>query len=251
MNADELQKRINELTDKERAEFAKSFLAVFLSNGFGALTKRDTESLTYFLLRKTIPGADESDVYAWAKALKITPSRVSSLHLESHMRFAHLFPQKKLEEQLQPFVTGLMDIQIGVDDDGKRLTDGMVKVLVEDSVARMEMEQAVKELGGMVDYERNRKILKLGFLDFLRLINKVTGGGEEVIIEKIAQGKAKEGSELAAMFDEIKAASYAQLSEGGKLKKFLNLLGDTFAEKPKKLIDHLGEIFSSQKYQKK
>src|SRR5262249_4602415 len=151
----------------------------------------------------------------------ITPSRVNSLQLESYLRFAHLFPPDKVEDQLQPFVSGLMDIQVGVDSDGKRLTAGAVRIHVDDAVARMELEQAVKELGGIVDYERNRKVLKLGFLDFLRLLNKVTGAEEENVIEKIASVKAKEGSKLADMMEEIQNASYAQLSEGGKLKAFL------------------------------
>jgi hypothetical protein len=250
MNAEELKQQIEGLAEARRADFAKKFLDVFLSNGFGAMTKRDIESLVFLLLRKAIPGADTADSYTWAKVLKITPSRINSLQLESHLRFAHLFPMQKPEELLQPFISGLVDIQIGIDSDQRQLTSGLVRIQVDDSVARMELEQAVKESGGIVDYERNRKILKLGFLDFLRLINKVTGAQENEVIEKIAEGKAKEGSRLAAMMDEVKAASYAQLSEGGKLKKFLELLGDTFAEKPKKLIDHLGLIFSSQKHHK-
>ena len=249
MNAEELQGRIGALTDNERAEFAKQFLSIFLSNGFGALTKRDTDSLIFFLLQRPIKGADVES-YAWAKVLKITPARVSSLQLESHLKFAHLLAADDPQAGVRFVLAGLMDIQIGVDGEGKQLTSGSVRIQIDNPIARMEIEQAMKELGGVVDYERNRKLLKIDFINFLRLINKLTGEDEDEVISRIARGKAKDTGKLASLLGEVKNAEYADLTEPGKLKKFVELLGDTFGEKPKKLIEHIGLIFGSQKHQK-
>jgi hypothetical protein len=248
MNAKELQNRIEQLTDSERAEFARQFLSLYLSNGLGALTKRDIDSLVFFLLQKAIKGADVES-YAWAKALRITPSRVGSLQLESHLKYAHLLASGDPQAGAQFLLSGLVDIQIGVDNAGKQLTAGSVRIQIDNPIARMEIEQAMKELGGVVDYERNRKLLKIDFINFLRLINKLTGENEDDIINRMARGKAKDTKKLAELLEEVKNAEYANLTEPGKLKRFVDLLGDTFAEKPKKLIEHIGLIFGSQKHQ--
>lgn len=249
MNGQELQNRIKQLTETEYAEFARQFLSIFLSNGFGGLTKRDTDSLVFFLLQRAIKGAD-TESYAWAKVLKITPSRVSSLQLESHLKFAHLLTTNDPQAGVQFLLSGVLDIQIGVANDGKQLTSGMVRIQIDHPIARMEIEQAMKELGSVVDYERNRKILKVDFFSFLRLINKLTGENEDDVINRIARAKVKDQAKLSGLLEEIKNAQYADLTEPGKLKKFVELLGETFAEKPMKLIEHIGRIFGSQKHSK-
>jgi hypothetical protein len=81
--------------------------------------------------------------------------------------------------------------------------------------------------------------------------DSLLANGEDETIEKMARGQAVEGSKAAKALSEIQKASYAQLTEGGKLKNFLGLLSTTIGEKPMKLIEHLQLIFGSQKHQSK
>ncbi|KOR30200.1 hypothetical protein TI05_14365 [Achromatium sp. WMS3] len=70
------------MTKTEQQHFTKQFLDLFLANGFGSMSKRDTELAVFHLLRNTSEYQGKSN-YELAKLLKIPESRIKSLRLAS------------------------------------------------------------------------------------------------------------------------------------------------------------------------
>jgi hypothetical protein len=238
------------LTKPNKEVYVDKFFEIWSENGFGAFTKKDTETLIFALLDGLLGDSRPRSNYEWAKVLKLTPTKVKNLRLEAHLKYGNILAGREIGELLIKFISEIKQFDLQVSDSQLGLVSGKVNILAENPVIKFELDNILKQFGGMVNFERNQEILIISLVDFIRLVNKITGSGEEKIIEQIIDIKIRDKAQLASITSAIESKSYANKSEGDKLITFLELLGDTFAEKPMKLISHLKTIFKSQKYHK-
>ena len=238
---------VKKLNDKQKSIFSDMFLGIWLSNGFGALTKKDTELLIFYALDVILGKSRPENNYEWSKLLKVTPSKIKSLRLESYLKFNDIF--KSIEQDvLAKCFSSIEKLNLKISDNNISLSECDIKILVEDPVIIFELDRRIKDVGGQINYERNREIVRLGLKHFLCLVNNIADCGEENIIKKLASSKIEDEAKFEVLKSTIASVSYAKKSEGQKLVAFLDLLGETFAQKPKKLIDHLVKISKSQKF---
>ena len=246
---DKLTSIVENLSSKQKSKFSEMFLGIWFSNGFGALTKKDTELLIFYTLNSILEKSKPKNNYEWSKLLKVTPSKIKTLRLESYLKYSDIFHSGE-EDVLARCFSSIDTLNLHISEDSVNLSDCSIKILVEDPVEIFELDRRLKDVGGQINFERNREIVRIGLKDFLLLINNAAESEEEKVIEQLAIIKTEDNSKFDKLKQEIGSASYAKKSEGEKLVTFLELLGDTFAQKHKKLIEHLRKIAKSQKFKK-
>lgn len=242
----QLHEALKELPDDQAIKFSKLFLPEWIRMGFGALTKKDTEVLIFCCL-EAILSKKPNNNYEWAKMLKITPQKVKSLKLEGYLKYPIILNLSDPEELLMRCFNTIEHISFAVPEGHPSNACGDIKILIEDPIISFELDRKMKDLGGSLNFERNRELIKFEFKDFLLLIDKIMGSGETHIINNIITKKIETNKTLNEIQGKLTARSYAQKSDKDKLISFLELCGDAFAEKPTKLIKHLRLIFESQK----
>jgi hypothetical protein len=172
------------LTDKEYSDFAKNFLDVYLSLGFGVLSKKETESLIFSILEKT-SYFKSKDNYEFSNELKITENKLKNLRLDAAMRFST--PNHKAN--LGNIVQRLIDKNAIV-----ALNDGKMELLLENPVEKREFEYAVKKAGCYIDYARNREIVVVSPVALLNIIIANVEFGEEHF-KKLVQDNIQDAKE--------------------------------------------------------
>ena len=238
---------IGELQDEELISFGRTFLSIWMSNGFGGLSKKDTELLIFACLENALAQHLMVSNYKLATELKVTTSKVKSLRLESYMRYADLFGERRAQSGADRFLKSIESLTLEVNVKEPAL-DGKVRLLVEDPVVKMVVEEEVKAMGGIVHYERNREVISLDVVHFLALTAKACGTGEERIIPEIAYNLQNNERRRKAVQKELQSAEYKQLTEGEKLRKGLRTITESVLGKKLALFDHLDLIVTSQKY---
>ncbi|MEM6484184.1 MAG: hypothetical protein AAF662_04280 [Pseudomonadota bacterium] len=238
---------VEALDDTELVSFGRVFLETWMKNGFGGLSKKDTELLIFACLENALARDRTVNNYEWATTLKVTTSKVKSLRLESHMRYADLFGKRRALIHADRFLKNIESLTIEVNADDPSLK-GRVRFLAEDPVIKMEVEVAIKAMGGLVHYERNREVIALDVVHFLTLTAMAYGTGEEDIVADIAHKLQSNDRKRKAAQKELRGAEYKQLTEGEKLHKGLRTMAESVLGKKLALFDHLDEIVSSQKY---
>src|SRR5436309_860641 len=89
---------VDRLKEKEKAAFFDIFWKAWSANGFGTLTKKDTELLIFGCLRRAFGRTGPKNNYEWAKLLRLTPTKVRSMRLEAHLRFGHLLEESDAQQ---------------------------------------------------------------------------------------------------------------------------------------------------------
>jgi len=237
------------LPPEKKSILVNTFFRIWSSNGFGTMTKKDTELLLFRCLADLLSSDAPDNNYKWAHLLRVTPQKVKAIRLESHLRFGHLFPAST-EVGPAKYFGELQTLQLQLRSDGSEdfLKDVTVSFVLEDPVAQMELENNLKEVGTYLDFHRNREVVELRFVDFLKIIREhATDLDEKAAIEGILQAKLKDAKQLESLESRLKSREYANKAESEKLLAFIELLGETFAEKPIALLKHLGLILKSQK----
>ena len=235
-----------QLTLHEKSEVFETYWKAWSVNGFGTLTKKDADLLMFLCLKKVLANKENSpsNNYDWARLLRLTPTKIKNMRLESHLRFGHLIGENGTEDArkfLEHFHR-FQSIDINGLKDSSDLNDVKVSFVVEDPVIQMEIENRLKLLGTYLDFHRNREVLKLRLVDFFKLGAKDT---EQEIINQWVAEKAKEKSIADGLLGRVTAKEYAQKSEADKLMTFIDDFTAFAQVKP--LTDHLKKIFTSQK----
>jgi hypothetical protein len=60
-------------------------------------------------------------------------------------------------------------LNLNISDNGMNLSDCSIKILVEDPVVTFELDRGLKDVGGQINFERNREIVRIALKDFLLL----------------------------------------------------------------------------------
>lgn len=239
-----IEEIVEKLTPSQKADFFDKFWTTWSVNGFGTLTKKDTELLIFGCLNQALGSTAPGNNYGWATLLRLTPSKIKAMRLETHLRFGHLMRDSNVKEisQFLENFTNLQSIDVSGLTASGDLMDVTVSFVIEDPVIQMELENYLKEIGTYLDFHRNREVVKLRLVDFFKI---ATTEAERKIIDRWVTAKAKEKNEAGELKLRVVAKEYADKSEVGKLKAFCGDLAD-FA-KVDKLTDHLKLIFVSQK----
>lgn len=236
------------LTDQQKAEFFDVFWKAWAANGFGTLSKKDTDLLIFGCLKRACGSDGPRDNYGWAKLLRLTPSKIKAMRLEAHLRFGHLLAENSAHDAAH-FLNNFSQVQSvdlnGLDTDGS-ITDVTTSFLVEDPVVQMEIEQRLKNIGTYLDFHRNREVIKIRLTGFLLI---VADDPQKRLINRWVAEKAKEAATAGSLKERVTAKEYANKTEGGKLMTFVEDLLATFTQL-KPLADHLKMICAAQSERK-
>ena len=205
------------LSEDVKAEFFDVFWKTWSANGFGTLTKKDTELLIFGCLKKALGDRAPRSNHEWARFLRLTPGRVRTVLLESHLRFGHLLDEEESQGVSDTFLAQLDSVDIG--DFGKSGGLGSVSVrfLVEDPVMQMEIDRKIKEIGGYINYLRNREVIVLRLLDFFRILSPEI---KKQSIDKWVVKAAQESKEEDALQNRVRAKEFLNLSGKEQLIAF-------------------------------
>ncbi len=163
---------IQALDSKQAEALARSFLTEYLRGGFQSLAKREIDLLIFFELEKSgavDPNASNHEV---AQLLRVTPQKVASLRRDSSARWATREGRKlRLERRIKNYFTE-RNVKAVLRNSRKRdLADGLLPILIEHPGERADFEEAVKRLGGIPRYERNREVLLASLDDLHGVLN--------------------------------------------------------------------------------
>jgi hypothetical protein len=142
--------------------FGSSLLKQFLAEGWGSLSKRDLELLAFILLEKDGCLDRAASNYTIGKQLRVTQQKVASLRRDAYARWRPL-----IQEEAKDVLTRIIHHAFSSDRLSKlsqyaterRMNEGFIPLTVEHPDDRMELENAIKEAGGVPIYERNREVL--------------------------------------------------------------------------------------------
>lgn len=242
-----LESIAKELTEEQKAQFFDVFWKAWSSNGFGTLTKKDSELLIFGCLKRAFGSAGPGSNYGWARLLRLTPSRIKSMRLEAHLRFGHLFGESDLSDTERFFkdfaVLQSVDIR-GLNTSGN-LDEVTLSFAVEDPVVQMVIENDLKSIGSYLDFHRNREIIRLKLTDFFKLVASEV---EREAVDRWVAERAKENAAAGALKSRVLAKEYSDKTEAAKILTFANDLAK-FA-KVDVLTEHLKRIFKSQSERK-
>jgi hypothetical protein len=205
-NKNTLSERLNGLSNKQKVAFFDIFWKTWFSNGFGTLTKKDTELLIFICLKSALGDDCPQNNYDWAILLKLTPSKVKTMRLESHLRFGHVFEEDSKNEA-NSFVenfTQLLGLEGGPIDN--KVSNVKVSFIVEDPVVQMEIEKRLKDLGHYIDFHRNREVIKINLAAFLELLSEEK---LDECFEKWQNTTVKANSKAEKLYKELKDKIYS------------------------------------------
>jgi len=239
------------MTDDEYKRFGEDFLKVYLKHGFGVLGKRDIDCLIFACLHMLTNEEDDLSNYSWARELKITPTKVKGLKLESYLKYNEEIIQADTDAALIRYLSNVEKIDVELTKTDVSLSDIKIVLVAEDPVIKLEIDRCAKLLHRHIEHGNNSENLYVDCVTFMLLVNELAGLGEDKVIQEIAAAGSIQKGTVESIQQEIDGQEWAKLSEGGKTLKFVELLGNTFAEKPMKLISQLKTIAKSQKYQQK
>jgi hypothetical protein len=244
----EIDTIVSALSKDAKAAFFDVFWKTWSSNGFGTLTKKDTELLIFDCLRAALGEAGPANNHEWARLLRLTPAKIKSMRLESHLRFGHLFGESGVRDT-EKFLRGFGELR-SIDVKGLKADGGVedvfVSFVVEDPVVQMMVENDLKSIGAFLDFHRNREVIRLRLVDFFKL---VTDNVEREVIDKWIARSAEEKAAASGLRARVTARDWANKTERGKLTAFLDDLA-VFG-KVDVLSNRLKTIFKSQSERKK
>lgn len=144
----------------KKIDFADKFLKEFVDNGFGVLSKRETELLVFHLL-SDLAELDSKSNYELALTLKITPTKVKNYRFERRLRYSQL-----TDEQIKKaFIEGLRKSNIKVNKSSK-----FILLSIEDSYIREAIKAKMKKLNHFSDSSFNSELVSLDLDAFSELM---------------------------------------------------------------------------------
>jgi hypothetical protein len=232
---------VSRLSQVRKAEFFNVFWGVWAANGFGTLTKKDTDLLIFGCLKKALRNDTPKSIYDWARFLRLTPARVRSIQLEAHLRFGHVLNDISVtpEAMVEQYFSNPQSVDLGDFKTKGSLDSVKINFLVEDPVVQMEIDRLVKGVGGYVNFLRNREIVVLRLEDFLKVISEKES---RPLIDTWVKQKAAEKNSANSLHQRVDGSAFSQQSGTQQLFTFLDDVAAFTQVSP--LIDRLKSIFS-------
>lgn len=171
------------------------------AGNFGQISKGDFEVLLFHIYVEKILERGDRDFrrysdYTLARELGIPQSKVSNLKVRQQLQYPHEFDWKK----------SLLSITKNI-----RYDAGKIKIPIPDINLCLEIENAIREDGGIAERTLTRQLLQLSPEDFYELLLLASGSEEErnEIRENVREmlrknSKAAEGLAGKSMRDKIK-----------------------------------------------
>lgn len=170
------------LTPENARLFLNELLTNYFRNGFQTLSKKDLDLLFFYLYNKYF--LKTKSIYEISKELKITPSKVKNLQIESYLRWGKEDDVVSIKNVLIKFAKK-ENIEYIIKYHQDTLKKGRIPFIIENTVEKFEFENLVKLRNGIVGYERNREVITIDLAIFLRLL-------EEYLDKKIIEEVEKE-----------------------------------------------------------
>lgn len=161
---------------KNASAFGSSLLKQFLAEGWGTLSKRDLELLTFILLEKDGCLDREAKNYTIGKQLRITQQKVASLRRDAYARWRPLIQEEAgdvLKRMFRHAFSGDRLSKLSQYATERKMNEGFIPLAVEHPDDRMELENAIKEAGGVPIYERNREVLLIHYKVLITIASKL------------------------------------------------------------------------------
>lgn len=160
-----------ELNLKNSNSFLKEFLSEYLSHGFQSLSKTDLDLLIFYLLNKNRVLDIDKSIHATSKLLKISPSRVKNLMLNSTLRWDKIDSSSILESIFNRILTA-EKLDIVKKQNPNYIKANKLPILLENPVEKLEFENAVKMLDSIPEYVLNREVLIINISTIIQLARK-------------------------------------------------------------------------------
>ena len=148
------------LDQDQQIIFSKTFIEKYLSNGFGAMTKTEMDTLIFHLISDSSDLKDKSN-YHISNILKITESRVKALRLNAALKYKQV-NHKAVLAKIVTRITEKMDKPDFEED--------VVTITIENPVEQRELAHAIKSAGRNIEYGINKELFKISPLGLFELV---------------------------------------------------------------------------------
>jgi hypothetical protein len=184
-----LIKHADEISKEIKAAFFDGFFTEFCKVPFGSMTKRDMECLLLKLLYDHALINSASNRQA-ANALGINETRLKGYLVDTRYKYR----PDVLAENIEKI--------IGCLHDGKKLAvnlekDGFLSFVLEDPVLRLDLAQALKDIGHYADTSFNSELVKVKNYALLALLLKHRGE-DKALYKAIAEQAGENKNALSA-----------------------------------------------------
>jgi hypothetical protein len=174
--------------------FGRTFVDTYLAQGFGVLSKKETDRLIFKLLHEAgaFPEDAGCNLQQISVRLRIPVSRVRALTYEMQLQAGIVTDQwfrAKLLAAIRRtrYKVKLEHIEFGV----------------EDPMLRAEIEGRLKQEGRFPDYGMSREILHVGLDDFSFLLAHVLSDKEQqAILKVVSSNRKEEGASEPTLFSQ-------------------------------------------------
>ncbi len=158
------------------AEFGQKIIDQFVNEGWGSLGKRDLELLIFALLEKDGVLSRQNSNYTLARQLRITELKLAVLRRDGTARWRPLLgeqPEAVLKRVInEALQTKKLEFTLKSLSDLK-LKEGLIPLLVDHPDDRAELEHAIKQIGAIPLYERNREVVLVHYKVLFALIENL------------------------------------------------------------------------------
>lgn len=144
----------------EKIEFFDQFIDLYLSMGFGAVSKRDIDLFIFHQLTKSRQYRNMSN-YELANHFKIPEAKIKQLKLNSGLKFAPINSK---------VILGNLVIRIARSNQFKGLKDGLIEISLENPLEKRELENFLKLNNGHAEYVLNSEVLKISPIQLFELL---------------------------------------------------------------------------------
>jgi hypothetical protein len=176
-----------EVDSQKGNEFLKEFLELYLSRGFGNMTKREVDVLIFHLLKK-YGSLNEKSNHLMAMQLRTTPLKIKSLNYESVLRFPpseeNVFTEEYFKGQLiEYFKKPVFKF---------RKEDNWIYIQIDNPFLLEAFKAIALNNKEIIDSSFNSEIVKISFEGFILVLRELIEDKKIVEIDKLLKTKYKE-----------------------------------------------------------
>ena len=180
------------LSVEQKTAFFDVFFGEYAKYSFGGMPKRDLDTLIFHALIESKILSEEMKNRAIANLLSISETKAKAFLLERSYKFLSDKREENACKILERIASGDTNIV--------RL-DGMIVFVVENPVARADLEYILKEeLGYFIDSSFNKEIVKINEAAFLAFVLKFYSGKSEEFRAKLLSEFSGQ-KEITALLD--------------------------------------------------
>jgi DNA-binding CsgD family transcriptional regulator len=179
------------LTNPQKQNFGKEFVAKYLAGGFGAMTKTEMDILIFHLISESSDIKGKSN-YEVANKLLIPESKVKSLRLNSALKYN----QANHKAVLANIVTRITE-----EMEKPEFESGKVTITIENPVEQRELEFAIKSKGRNIEHGLNKELFKISPIALFEIVVSNLENPEQEFTNVI-QANVADAAKQAAIIDD-------------------------------------------------